>query len=280
MAGPKRPTLKATPIDLASLPEMQSVPVEPNAGFTLYTQDVDPKCPEDQRSRRYVGMGIREALPPRTVLEIGDERPPFGLLDGKYDGATEALTKARLERGKAVWTSVAPVPWSDAIDVTRYEGRFDDTRWHVNARAKFTVRPRAIVPGAIYAYRNGDALGIVAPPAVWVSWTEKRTPTSLRERFTLFEIPLRAGEGASLTVAYERALAAALHTKVTTAEGPGSLDVDAFEVVSVEVVWPSEGAPDATIYVGGAHAMLEELTSPPRLESFAESHCVSHAIDF
>lgn len=280
MAGPKRPALTATPIDLASLPAMEVAPLESGAGFTLYTQDVDPKCPEGTRPRRYVGMGIREPLPPRTVLAIGDDRPPFALLDGKYDGATDALTKARLERGEAVWTSVVPVPRSDAIELTRYEGRFDDTRWRVNARAKSTVRPRAIVPGAVYAYRSGEALGIVAPPAVWTSWTEKKTPTSMRERFTLLEIPLRAGEGSSLTVAYERSLAAALHTKVATAEGPGALDLDAFEAVSVEVVWPTDGAPEATVYVGSAHAMVEQLMARPTAASYGVGHCVNLAIDF
>lgn len=276
MAGPKRPEVRATPVDLATLPEMQTAEVEPDAGFTLYTQDVDPVCPEGHRPRRYVGMGIRAGLPARTVLEIGDVRHPFGLLDGKYDGADELLTKARLGRGKAVWTSI--VPKGEAIDVTRYEGRFDDTRWHVVAKSKASVRPRAIVPGAIYAYRRGDALGIIAPPTVWTSWSEEKTPASTQERFTLFEIPLRAGQAASLTLVYEHALAAALHTIVATAKSVGSLELDAFKTVSVEVVWPTGGPPEVTVYSGSAHAQMEQIAalSFPAIET----HCVNLAIDF
>lgn len=276
MPGPKRPPVTATPVDLASLPTMQAVDVEAGAGFSLYTQDVDPSCGEDQRPHRFVGMGIHaEGFAPRTVLEIGDAHPPFAALDGKYETADDAITKARLERGKAVWTSV--IPKGDDITVTRYEGRFDDGRWKVTARSKWTVEPRAIVANAIYGYRRGDVLGIIAPPAVWTSWSEKKTPTSKRERFTLFEIPLRAGEGASLTLAYERKLAAALHTIVSNAEGPESLDLDAYEVASIEVVWPSDGA-ELTVYVGNANAHREQITNPPTFTS--DGHCTNMAIDF
>lgn len=276
MAGPKRPPVKAIPVDLASLPEMEVAEVEPEAGFTLYTQDVDPNCPDGYKPRRYVGMGIREGLPPRTILQIGDAHPPFGALDGTYDGADDALTKARLERGAAVWTSV--IPKGDAITVTRYEGRFDDSRWKVVAKSKASVRPRAIVPGTIYGYRRGDVLGIVAPPTVWTSWSEKKTPASKRERFTLFEIPLRTGEGASLTLAYERKLAAALHTLVATAEGPEALDLDAYEVASIEIVSPSDGATELTVYVGSSNAHRDQLMGAPTFTG--EVHCTSTQIDF
>lgn len=275
MPGPKRPPVTAIPIDVASLPMMEPTAVEPGAGFTLYTQDVDPICPDGQTPRRYVGMGLRGELPPRTVLDIGGAHPPFAALDGKFEGVDDAITKARVERGLAVWTSV--VPKDDAIDVTRYEGRFDDSRWRVVAKSKATVRPHPMVAGEVYGYRRGDMLGIIAPPTVWTSWSEKATPTSKRERFTLFEIPLHAGQGASLTLAYERKLALALHTTVATAEGPEALDLDAYEVVSIEVVWPSDGAAELTVYVGPANAHRDQLMGAP---SFAgEGHCVALNLD-
>ncbi|MFO0611948.1 MAG: hypothetical protein U0414_05145 [Polyangiaceae bacterium] len=259
MTGPRRAEVTAIPFDLASVPEMEPAEVEPSAGFTLYTQDVDPVCESPARGRKYVGMGIRGELQPRTVLQVGAAHPPFARLDGTWDGADDVLATARLNRGAAVWTEIVPVAHRDALDVARYEGGIDDSRWHAVARSKLVVRATALVPGAIYAYRRAGVLGVVAPPAVWTSWSEEYTPTSPRERFTLVEIPLRAGEGGSVTITYERALAAALHTIVATAEGRPVAAPDAFDIASVEVVWPAGGAPELTVYAGPAHGRLEDL---------------------
>jgi hypothetical protein len=250
MKGPPRPTFsEVKDLDYGALPltEPRKLTRGPEEKFSIRApfqrSDEKPTVPSE-----FLILAAPDAsLRVRNVALVANQE--LGIGQRHLTGETE-------------WYVVDDNATSaDTALVRRYQGRLVDGM--AVAQSAEVVRAVAVLPGKLYAFRRvvageetpREELGIVAPHALWTGASDPLTDPNdnvTSPAHVVRTAPMERGSSASLSVVLDEV------------SGSTAKPLMRRTVVDIDAVWPAEGEPMLTLFVGSASGTREDLAPKDR----------------